>query len=93
MKKRILIAVFVIGFFGSVIFQPSLLVAQGNPATESKSPEQGLLKKIEQLTGAKGEYVPKEGVYKVGFPRSDLKVEISGTKMVPAMGLGVWAAF
>ena len=93
MKQRIILAALVIGFFDSWVFQPSLSVAQGNPATESKSPEQGLLKKIEQLTGAKGEYVSKEGVYKVGFPRSDLKVEISGTKMIPAMGLGVWAGF
>lgn len=93
MKKRIILAALLIGFFYSVGFHPSLIWAQGNPVTESKSPEQGILKKIEQLTGAKGEYVSQEGVYKVGFPRSDLKVEISGTKMVPAMGLGVWAAF
>ncbi len=93
MKQIIILAALVIGVFYSAAFQPSLTCAQGTPATGSNSPEQLLLRKIEQLTGAKGEYVSKEGVYKVGFPRSDLKVEISGTKMIPALGLGVWAAF
>lgn len=86
MKQGILLCALVIGFFCSVVFYPSFVGAQGSPA-------QVMLEKIERWTGAKGEYVQSEEVYKVGFPRSDLKVEISGTKMVPAMGLGVWAAF
>jgi hypothetical protein len=93
MKQRIILAAFVIGFFYSAVFHPSLTCAQGEPAKESNSAEQLILRKIEQLTTAKGEHVPTEGVYKVGFPRSDLKVEILGTKLVPALGLGVWAGF
>lgn len=80
MKKEIFS--FVLAFFVySIFFYPSFAGAQGR------------LEKIEQWSGTKGEYVSSEDVYKVGFPRSDLKLEISGTKMVPAMGLGVWAAF
>jgi len=93
MKQIIILAASVIGLFYSVVFHPSLICAEEGLAKESKTQEEWILKKIEQLTGAKGEYVSKEGVYKVGFPRSDLKVEISGTKMVPALGLGVWAGF
>src|SRR5215470_14836886 len=49
--------------------------------------------KIDQLTGLKGKMNDKEGVYKVTFPRDDVKVVIDGWKMPPFMGLGTWAAF
>jgi hypothetical protein len=49
--------------------------------------------KIEQLTGAKGEFNEKEGVFKVSVPRSDLKIDVAGVKMNPAMGLTSYAAF
>src|SRR5213080_1118348 len=35
----------------------------------------------------------KEGVYKVTFPRDDVKVVVDGWPMPPFMGLGTWAAF
>ena len=35
----------------------------------------------------------KEGVYKVTFPRNDVKVTVDGWTMPPFMGLGTWAAF
>jgi hypothetical protein len=35
----------------------------------------------------------KEGVYKVTFPRDDVKVVVDGWTMPPFMGLGTWAAF
>ena len=35
----------------------------------------------------------KEGVYKVTFPRDDVKVAVDGWTMPPFMGLGTWAAF
>src|SRR5260370_12630010 len=35
----------------------------------------------------------KEGVYKVTFPRTDVKVVVDGWTMPPFMGLGTWAAF
>src|SRR6266478_5149171 len=49
--------------------------------------------KIDQLTGLKGKFNEKEGVYKVTFPRSDVKVTVDGWTMPPFMGLGTWAAF
>src|SRR5213595_3231942 len=49
--------------------------------------------KIDQLTGLKGKLNEKEGVYKVTFPRSDVKVAVAGWTMPPFMGLGTWAAF
>src|SRR5437899_4676296 len=49
--------------------------------------------KIDYLTGLKGKLNEKEGVYKVTFPRSDVKVTVDGWTMPPFMGLGTWAAF
>ncbi|PYK38714.1 MAG: hypothetical protein DME60_10745 [Verrucomicrobia bacterium] len=49
--------------------------------------------KIDQITGLKGKLNEKEGVYKVTFPRDDVKVVVDGWKMPPFMGLGTWAAF
>src|SRR5438105_8320449 len=49
--------------------------------------------KIEELTGLKGKMNEKEGVYKVTFPRDDVKVVVGGWTMPPFMGLGTWAAF
>jgi hypothetical protein len=48
---------------------------------------------IDELTGLKGKMNDKEGVYKVTFPRSDVKVVVDGWTMPPFMGLGTWAAF
>jgi len=49
--------------------------------------------KIDQITGLKGKMNDKEGVYKVTFPRNDVKVVVDGWTMPPFMGLGNWAAF
>jgi Domain of Unknown Function (DUF1259) len=49
--------------------------------------------KIDSLTGLKGKLNEKEGVYKVTFPRDDVKVVVDGWTMPPFMGLGTWAAF
>src|SRR5437899_8636683 len=49
--------------------------------------------RIDELTGIKGKMNEKEGVYKVTFPRSDVKVVVDGWTMPPFMGLGTWAAF
>ena len=49
--------------------------------------------RIDQLTGLKGKLNEKEGVYKVTFPRSDVKIVVDGWTMPPFMGLGTWAAF
>jgi Domain of Unknown Function (DUF1259) len=49
--------------------------------------------RIDELTGLKGKMNEKEGVYKVTFPRNDVKVTVDGWTMPPFMGLGTWAAF
>ena len=49
--------------------------------------------KIDEITDLKGKLNEKEGVYKVTFPRSDVKVVVDGWTMPPFMGLGTWAAF
>src|ERR687892_2933168 len=48
---------------------------------------------IDELTGLKGKMNQKEGVYKVTFPRNDVKIVVDGWTMAPFMGLGTWAAF
>ncbi|MFL6596347.1 MAG: DUF1259 domain-containing protein [Chthoniobacterales bacterium] len=49
--------------------------------------------RIDELTGLKGKFNDKEGVYKVTFPRNDVKVVVDAWMMPPFMGLGTWAAF
>jgi hypothetical protein len=49
--------------------------------------------KIDSLTGLKGKFNEKEGVYRITFPRNDVKVVVDGWTMPPFMGLGTWAAF
>src|SRR6266704_2356 len=49
--------------------------------------------KIEEAAGAKGSLNKDEGVFKVSYPRSDVKVTIDGTQMPPFMGLTSWASF
>jgi uncharacterized protein DUF1259 len=49
--------------------------------------------RIDQIIGLKGKMNEKEGVYKVIFPRNDVKIVVDGWTMPPFMGLGTWAAF
>src|SRR4051812_38478544 len=49
--------------------------------------------RIDELTELKGKMNEKEGVYKVTFPRDDVKVVVDGWTMPPFMGLSTWAAF
>jgi hypothetical protein len=48
---------------------------------------------IDRITGARGTLNKDENVYKVSFPRDDVKVSVDGVKMPPFMGLTSWAAF
>lgn len=49
--------------------------------------------KIDEITGAKGVYTASEDVYKVSFPRGDLRAVVDGWRMQPFMGLTSWVAF
>jgi protein-tyrosine-phosphatase len=48
---------------------------------------------IDQITGVKGAYTADEDVYRVNFPRTDVKVAVEGRSMHPFLGLTSWAAF
>ncbi len=48
---------------------------------------------IEKLTGAKGAWNKDQTVFKVGFPRKEVKVTVDGSPLPPFMGLGTWSAF
>jgi hypothetical protein len=47
---------------------------------------------VNAVLGAKGGQMPG-GVYKYGWPRSDLDVKLDGVKLQPALALGSWAGF
>lgn len=49
------------------------------------------ISRIEQVTGMKG--TEKNGEYKITVPQNDLNIIVDGFKIIPAMGLGSWAAF
>jgi Domain of Unknown Function (DUF1259) len=49
--------------------------------------------RIDEITGLKGKFNEKEAVYKITFPRNDVKIAVDGWTMPPFMGLGTWAAF
>lgn len=48
---------------------------------------------IEKTIGAKGKWNDAAGVYKVTFPRTDVPINVDGSKMDPFRGLTSWAAF
>ena len=49
-------------------------------------------KPVEQALGKAGSMQPGD-VYKVSFPRSDLKITAAGVELKPALALGTWVAF
>ncbi len=95
MKEQALAAVVSIACLFSLLFNLTSSFAQQEKSQRSpiESSSQSIYTKIDSLTNTKGQYLKNEGVYKVGFPRSDLKPVITGVKLTPVMGLGVWAAF
>ena len=91
MKKSILL-------FGSIL---TLLVSAMNAYAQEKKSDKKMkepdkfspldIATIEKITGKKGK--ENNGEYKITVPQNDLKVEVDGFKIIPAMGLGTWAAF
>jgi hypothetical protein len=49
-------------------------------------------KAVAQALGKEGSVMPG-GIYRVGLPRSDLKVRLDGVEIKPALALGTWLAF
>lgn len=60
-----------------------------NPAQQAGQSD---WKQVEQAIGKAGSMQPGD-VYKVSFPRLDLKVIASGVELKPALALGTWVAF
>lgn len=60
------------------------------PIAGAETPEGA---RIEALTGLKGKLNETEGVFKVTFPRTDIKSTVAGVRMNPELGLTAWAAF
>ncbi len=70
---------------GAIAFSTMTAMAQKPPALDTA--------KIEQMSGLKGTLIPEENVFKIGKPRTDVKIAVDGWSMPPFMGLGSWAAF
>lgn len=51
------------------------------------------INQFEEMTGLKGTYYETEKVFKVTFPRTDVKVSVDGRPLDPFMGLTSWIAF
>ena len=64
----------------SILFVPVAVFAQGLDTA-----------KIDQTLGRSGQRLGD--VYKVGFPRTDLRVLVHGVAIKPGLALGSWAAF
>ena len=82
--------VVVIVMIGSAAILPRHIAAVGianKPSTE----QQLNTKAIDQIIGRSGEL--KGDVYKVGLPRTDLKVTADGEAIKPGLALGSWMAF
>jgi hypothetical protein len=61
--------------------------------TNASGPEEHLdADKIAAASGAKTTVTP-DGVVRIGWPRSDVKVQVDGVQLQPFAGLGSWAAF
>src|SRR5712672_1596450 len=65
-------------------------IATVSNAAESKKLDTA---QIDELTGLKGNFNEQENVYKLSFPRADLKISVDKWQMPPFMGLTSWAAF
>src|SRR5262249_12897792 len=69
------------------------LLAAGLTFTVASAPEQHLdADKIAAASGAKTTVTP-DGVVRIGWARSDVKVRVDGVPLQPFAGLGSWAAF
>jgi hypothetical protein len=70
---------------GMTALAPGVTCAQDIPGLDTAG--------IEQASGLKGQVIAEEKVFKIGKPRTDVKVRVDQWSMAPFMGLGSWAAF
>ena len=69
----------------------ALAVGLSNPGPAS-SAETPNWEKVGEALGKTGTEMPG-GVYRVGLPRTDLKVALDGVQLKPSLALGSWLAF
>ena len=69
-----------------------LVTYSATHADSAQQTSQADWKPVEQALGKAGSMQPGD-VYKVSFPRSDLKVTAAGVELKPALALGSWVAF
>lgn len=75
----------------SMFFIAALIAAGRVPAAAQDAKPDAA--RIEALTGLKGQMNEKDGVFKVSYPRDDIKASAAGVRLTPALGLTAWAAF
>jgi len=73
------------------IFLMILLVMQIQYVNSQEKKQPLDISTIEKVSGLKGK--ENKGEYKITVPQNDLKVVVDDFKIIPAMGLGSWAAF
>ncbi|HEV8308915.1 MAG TPA: DUF1259 domain-containing protein [Methylomirabilota bacterium] len=74
--------------FGGLVALAALAVI-GHTHRAAAAPD---WKAVEQAIGKSGQLLPG-GVYRIGFPRTDLTVTVQGIRVEPAFALGSYAAF
>jgi hypothetical protein len=74
-----------VGFFAAAMLSSHVSLAQSIAGLDTAA--------IEEASGLKGQAIPEEKVFKIGKPRTDVKVQVDQWAMPPFMGLGSWAAF
>ena len=68
------------------------LISTLHAFAQGGSDKPGEWQAVDQAIGRSGQ-VQTDGAYKIGFPRSDLKVTVEGVELKPALALGGWVAF
>jgi Domain of Unknown Function (DUF1259) len=91
MRMAIAITILLLLTTGLASFH-SFALSKGASAT-AQAGESSMLatKEIDAIIGRSGEM--KDNVYKIGLPRTDLKVRADGVDIKPALALGSWMAF
>jgi hypothetical protein len=79
---------------GAMAMAVSMAASAGRTvaAESNTAPQVGEWKAVEEALGRPGQ-VQAGGVFRVGLPRSDLKVTVQGVEVQPGFALGSYAAF